>query len=45
MVRFYVRKSTESVIQNESVYDFTRHQEFIGQQLNEGKKVIVVAHG
>ena len=30
---------------NSTIYDFYRPKEFITQQLNEGKKVIIVGHG
>lgn len=37
-------RSIESFINEESSYELTRHRDFVLQQVNEGKKVVLVAH-
>lgn len=44
IAKFFMIRSIESFISEESSYELTRHRDFVLQQVNEGKKVVLVAH-
>ena len=45
IIKFFIKRSIESFISEEDSYELTRHRDFVMQQVNEGKKVVLVAHG
>jgi hypothetical protein len=42
--RYFVQRSIYSFTNEESYYQINRHRDFVTQQIDEGKKVVLAAH-